>query len=222
MKRTMKVTGRGRVSVKPDLVRLMITQSEIKMDYEEAVKRSTEAKKELTGLLGMCGFQAEQLKTLHFSVDTEHVSEQDEHGIWRQRFAGYRFRHEMKLEFPVDGKVLGKALYQIARCPGEPEFSIEYTTSNPEAARDELLQNAVADAGRKARVLAEAAGVTLGQLVTIDYSFGEIEIVARPMNAMLLRDGTMAKGISEASYDMPIEANDINLTDTVTVIWSIQ
>ena len=52
------------------------------------------------------------------------------------------------------------------------EFSIEYTVSNPEAAKNKLLGEAVKDSMSKAGVLAAAAGVTLGDIVNIDYSWG--------------------------------------------------
>ena len=60
----------------------------------------------------------------------------------------------------------------LAHCPVSPEFSIEYTVSNPEAAKNKLLGEAVKDSMSKAGVLAAAAGVTLGDIVNIDYSWG--------------------------------------------------
>ena len=60
----------------------------------------------------------------------------------------------------------------LAHCAVSPEFSIEYTVSNPEAAKNKLLGEAVKDSMSKAGVLAAAAGVTLGDIVNIDYSWG--------------------------------------------------
>ena len=55
----------------------------------------------------------------------------------------------------------------------QPEFSIEYTIKNPEKSKNELLANAVKDSMGKANVLADAAGVVLGDIVTIDFSWAK-------------------------------------------------
>ena len=123
----------------------------------------------------------------------------------------------MRLEFPADNERLGKVLYALAHCPASPEFSIEYTVANPEAAKNELLGEAVKDSAAKAKVLAESAGVKLGNIVNIDYSWGEVEFVSRPLEAVTMRCMTPEPD----SYDMDIEPEDIDMTDTVTVIWDI-
>ena len=55
----------------------------------------------------------------------------------------------MKLEFALDNEKLGQVLYAIAHCNTKPEFSIEYTVSDPETAKDELLKNAISDSKHK-------------------------------------------------------------------------
>lgn len=75
----------------------------------------------------------------------------------------------------------------------------------------------MADSKEKAKVLAEAAGVTLGDIVTIDYSWGELEIVSRPVERCMM---SAANGAVD-SYAMDIEPDDIDVTDTVTVVWEI-
>jgi len=162
------------------------------------------------------------MKTLNFSVDTEYESYQDK-GIYKQRFIGYKFRHMMKVEFESDNALLGKVLYALANCPAKPEFRISYTVKDPEAAKNELLGKAVSDAKDKANVLTSAAGVVLKDIQSIDYSWGEIDFEVRPMNRALMADACraapMAAGVG--SYDMDIEPDDIEVSDTVTVLWEI-
>lgn len=74
----------------------------------------------------------------------------------------------------------------------------------------------------KAAVLTEAAGVTLKDVQSIDYSWGEIDFEVRPMNRTLMADECMAPmAASTGSYDMDIEPDDIEVSDTVTVLWEI-
>ena len=127
----------------------------------------------------------------------------------------------MKLEFPADNKRLGKILYALVHCSVSPEFTIEYTVADPEKAKNELLGAAVKDSQAKASVLAEAAGVNLGKIINIDYSWGEIDFVSRPLQEMSLRCCEPEK-CESASYDMDIEPDDIDISDTVTVIWGLE
>jgi hypothetical protein len=50
------------------------------------------------------------LKTLYFNVDTVFESYQDKDKSWKRRFEGYKFEHNMKLEFASDNVLLGKAV----------------------------------------------------------------------------------------------------------------
>lgn len=221
MERTIRVTGKGRISVKPDTIRLHINLEGSKDDYETTLQSSTETMEVLKDLIENLGFKRCDLKTLYFNVDTIYDSYQDRDKSWKKRFMGYKFIHRLKLEFAADNKTLGKVLYALAHCSVAPEFSMEYTISNPEDAKNELLGNAIKDSLRKAKILTDAAEVSLGEIQSIDYSWGEIDFVTRPMSEQSMRclEPTCCEDIS---YDIDIEADDIDITDTVTVVWSIE
>ena len=136
-------------------------------------------------------------------------------------FVGYKFCHLMKVEFESDNDRLGKVLYALANCDVKPEFRLSYTVKDPEAAKNELLGRAVADAREKASVLTQAASVTLKELRSIDYSWGQINFEIQPMNRMLMAEDCCAAPSAGPSYDLDIEPDDIEVSDTVTVIWEI-
>ena len=220
MDRIIRVTGKGQISVKPDLIRLMLTLEDTRETYEDTLEQSGKQVEMLKDCFEKLGFQRTDLKTLNFHVDTEYESYQDEDKSWKQRFKGYKFIHSMKIEFDEDNKRLGQVLYALAHAAVRPEFRIVYTIKDPEAAKNQLLGKAVSDSKEKARVLAEAAGVTLGDIVTIDYSWGEIAFVAEPMRKNMLTMGVSSARESD-SYNMDIEPDNINVSDTVTVVWQI-
>lgn len=220
MERTIKVTGKRKISVKPDTIRIIITQSAVQIKYERAIKESSEKKEYLNTKFQTLGFAKHDLKTLHYDVDTEYESYQDYDRSWKKRFMGYRYTHTMKLEFPADNEKLGEVLGVLSHCPGEPEFSIQYTISDPESAKNELLAKAVEDSMTKAKVLCESAGVLLGDILSIDYSWGEIDFVTRPVDRFANRCYD-AMPTSERAIPIDIEPDDIDVTDTVTVIWGI-
>ena len=127
----------------------------------------------------------------------------------------------MKVEFESDNQRLGKILYALAVCPLHPEFRLAYTVKDPEAVKNELLGKAVRDAVAKAGVLSDAAGVKLGEIQSMDYSWGKIDFEFKPMDEMPIPGSGMSACLKESTLDLDIEPDDIEVQDTVTVIWEI-
>ncbi len=218
--RTIRVTGTGQIRVKPDMTSITMSLEGLYPDYGETLRHSSEDTETLKDVLSNFGFERSDLKTLNFSVDTEYESYR-ERETYKQRFVGYRFHHVMKVEFESDNDRLGKILYALANCNVSPEFRISYTVKDPEATKNLLLGKAVTDAKEKAAVLTQAGGVTLKEIQSIDYSWGEIDFEYRPMNGDILAERCMAAPMAAKSYDLDIEPDDIEVSDTVTVIWEI-
>ena len=217
--RTIRVTGKGQIKVKPDTTRITMTLTGVFKEYGETLLHSSEDTEELKDVLSAFGFERSDLKTLSFNVDTEYESYRDKNNDYKQRFVGYRFNHILKIEFESDNDRLGKILYALANCKVRPEFRISYTVKDPEAAKNQLLGKAVTDAKEKAVVLTQAGGVTLKDIQSIDYSWGEIDFEYRPMRGDVLMEcceAPMAK-----SYSLDIEPDYIDVSDTVTVVWEI-
>ena len=218
--RTIRVTGKGQIKVRPDMTRITMTLEGLQKEYGETLLHSSEDTEALKDVLSGFGFERSDLKTLSFSVDTEYESYRDKNNDYKQRFVGYKFNHVMKVEFDSDNDRLGKILYAQANCSVRPEFRISYTVKDPEAAKNLLLGKAVADAKEKAAVLTQAADVTLKDIQSIDYSWGEIDFEYRPMRGNVLAEKCLAAPM-DASYDLDIEPDDINVSDAVTVVWEI-
>lgn len=222
MERTIRVTGKGNLSVKPDTVRLVMTMEGMKEEYDATLEESTHMTEYLKQMFSDLGFDREDIKTLSFNVSAEYESYQAKDKSWKRRFEGYKYVHRMKIEFLADNKRLGKVLYQLGHSPVRPEFRIEYTVAEPETCKNELLANAVTDAKAKADVLSKASGVSLGEIITIDYSWAEIDFVSRPMDKMMLEECCIRSCEPDETYDIDINPNDIDVTDSVTVVWGIK
>ncbi len=219
--RTIRVTGKGSLKLRPDTTRITMTLEGLQQNYGDTLRRSSEDTEKLKTVLAEFGFAGSDLKTLQFSVDAEYESYQ-ENGSYKRRFAGYRFRHLMKLEFPSDNERLGRVLYALANGRVRPEFQLSYTVSDPEAAKNELLGRAVQDAKEKAAVLSRAGDVRLKEIQDIHYSWGEADFEVRPMNGAILADRCLAEPMAAKSYDLDIVPDDIQVSDTVTVVWEIE
>ena len=214
--RIIRVTGKGQFKLTPDVTRVTMTLSGVKVEYAEALALSSADTETLKSVLKPFGFESADVKTLAFSVDAEYESyrERDE---WKQRFVGYRYEHVCKIEFDSDNERLGKILYALAHAAIQPELSFSYTVKDPEAAKNLLLHKAVEDAAAKAAVLAKASGVTLREIQSIDYSRRTIEFEAAPVRRL----EKCADTAEERSFGMDIQPDDIEVSDTVTIVWEI-
>ena len=58
----------------------------------------------------------------------------------------------------------------------------------------------------------------LGEIISIDYSWDEIEIYSNPIDDFAIN----AAQSFDSKIDIDIEADDIDLVDTVTIVWEIK
>lgn len=219
MERTIRVTGKGKLAVKPDLIELTLSIKDIKKEYDELLKRSSSATNEVKELLEKIGFERKNIKTKSFDINIEYDSYRDKNDKWIEEFKGYSFIHKMKIEFEANNKMLGRVLYTLSKSTSYPSFSISYTVSNPEKYKNKLLEKAINNSKEKATVLANASGVKLGKILSIDYSWSELRISSSPFEK---KKWFFEEDNDESDYVIDVEIDDINVTDTVTVIWNIE
>ena len=219
--RTIKVIGQGSIKLKPDLMCVTITLEDSDKDYETVLKRSSEKTEALKALLEGFGFTEQDLKTLDFSIDTlyEPCREND---VYQNRFAGFKFRHQMKLELDHDNDRLGKILYALSKSKLEPEFSVSFKIKDIESAKNELLAKAVEDASSKAKILASASGLSLKEILSIEYSSKSLDPEIRPMGNLRCKAAPDLLGASGASLDLDINPDDKILADSVCIVWAIE
>lgn len=108
-----------------------------------------------------------------------------------------------------DLDLLGPVLSLVVEDGANRLGGLRFTVADPKPLMDEARRRAVADARRRAGVLAEAAGVTLGPLVSISESGGP----GRPMPL-----ARMEAAMMDAA---PIAEGEVGLTSTVTMVYAI-
>ena len=148
---------------------------------------------------------------------------------WGGRYphAGYggRFRHWLKEKNPKPYGSYGNGSAMRVSAAGWLYDSIERTrevaraTANVTHNHPEGIKGAEATAS--AIYMARNGSSKEEIKEYIDYSWGEIDFVTKPMNEMRLMECTECEMSAPAAYDIDIEADDIDVTDTVTVVWEI-
>ena len=214
--RTITVKGIGAVSVKPDLIVLRLSMETAEYEYDAAMKAAAEKIDFLNKALEAAGFEKKSAKTADFRVRADYDRLNDGKGNYTSVFMGYKCRHELKIEFDFDTKRLAKALSEISKCIAKPEISIDFTVKDSSAVSGELLKAAVKNAREKAEILCAASGAKLGDLLSIDYNWGELHLYSETdydVEGKCLMMG--------AADDMDIEPEEIKARDTATFAWEI-
>lgn len=217
--RTIKVTGKGKSRVTPDAVRLTLNMEGTYPEYQETLRHSVQDTAKLRELLMQLGFKGTDLKSPYFYLDTKYEQVQVRDS-YEYQFVGYQYEHEMKVEFPFDNDRLGKILQALAASPLNPTIKIGYTVRDPEAVRNYLLGKAVRDAAEKAEVLASASKVKLKEIQSADYSWGELDLAVYPIHGNCLREAVSDANCDE--YNLGIEPDEMEVEDTVTIVWEIE
>ena len=219
MNRTITIKGIGKLSLKPDQTVVSLMLKTVHADYDKAMDEAAKHLEQLRSAIAEIGFTKDDLKTTSFDVGTEYENERDKNGNYKQIFVGYRVTHGLKLEFDFDSQRLSKVLGAIAVCIAEPELNVQFTVKDKEAVDAALLESACANAKVKAEILTKASGVTLGELVSIDYNWGELHLFSQTQYDM--EDDCMRMA-SAAPTSIEIEPDDIDVSDSVTFVWEIK
>lgn len=78
------------------------------------------------------------------------------------------------------------------------------------------MAKAVADAREKAEILARSAGLTLKEIASVDYSYGGADAFVRPTARMAAFKAADAQSFA---FVADMNPDDVNVSDTVTVVW---
>jgi len=215
--RELVVKGIGKAAATPDLIVLNINLEVTEPDYERTMQRSAEMLDALRTAITSAGHDGKELKTTSFSINTKYESYKEK-DTYKQRFVGYVCSHGLRLEFDLDMSILATTLGLIARCEADPNFNIKFSVKDPNAVSEQLLESAVANAKWKATILAKSAGVALGAIQRIDYNWSDIHLYSET-------DYNVCEAAplgGSAFKDIAIEPEEINVSDTATVVWAIE
>ncbi|MDO5576377.1 MAG: SIMPL domain-containing protein [Fibrobacter sp.] len=215
MSRTITVKGIGTASARVDYVLLYMELRAKDMKYDKAMDKAAFQLSQLNDCLAAIGFEKKAVKTTSFDIETDYDSYKDEQGNYQRVFRGFVCEHKLKLAFDFEIEKLSQALSSVAKCLANPELSIEFTVKDPANINETLLREATINAKKKAELLCDASEVKLGQLLSIDYNWGELNVYSKT------RYNHSTKFSMENSLSIDIEPEDIKVRDTATFVWEI-
>ena len=132
-----------------------------------------------------------------------------------KNFVGYKTSHIIELNILYDTSLLGKVIDKLSKNISTPRISIGFYVKNQDNIKNQCLDLAVKEATNCAKVLAKAAEVELGELLSINHSFSEVYVNQREMSRAELPRGF----IGSSFKDMNVK--DLSFKANVTAEWKI-
>jgi uncharacterized protein YggE len=201
--RQITVIGQGEVSALPDMATLSIGVEVQAKTPGRALADNAERMTAVMARLKDAGVAERDLRTSQLGVWPV-FSERNQ----PQRIVGYRASNQLSIivrEINGLGKVLDQAVADGANRVNGPSFSIADPEPLLAAARDAAVSDAIAKAER----YAAAAGVALGDVLSINESAGGTPILPRQMRAEAMAAST------------PIATGESSVSASVTMTFAI-
>ncbi|APG85216.1 outer membrane protein [Sinorhizobium americanum CCGM7] len=207
----IKVSGEGRATTAPDMAIVQLSVVKDAKTAREALDANNKAMAEVLSALKQSGIAERDLQTSGFSIMPQYNYPQNSDGSARPpELVGYQVGNGVSVRVRDLAK-LGQVLDQSVTLGVNQGGGIEFTNDKPETVITEARKAAVADAINKARVLAEAAGVSLGRLIELS------EQPARDEPPVPMR--SMAKEF--AADQVPIATGEQAYSVTVNVTFAV-
>ena len=209
-KRTISLAASGTVKTTPDMVEIAAGVTSEAPSARAALDKNTAAMAKVVETLKGEGIEAKDIQTANFSVGPIYEQRPVEASDGKApAIVGYRVTNQVRITLRDTGK-LGAVLDKVVSLGANQIDSIEFGVAEPEALKDEARKLAVKNVTDNAKLYAEAAGVKLGQILSIT----EEESVYQPRFAGAAAQFEMAKAV-------PIEAGTAAVEVRVRVSWEI-
>jgi len=208
--RTIVVSGTGEASAVPDQAQVSAGVVSQAATAEAALDANTAAMERVFAALEAAGIEERNIRTSNFSVSPEYEPYRQDNPEQR-RIIGYQVSNQVTaIVEEIDE--LGETLDALVRSGANQLNGISFSISDPKPLEQEARRAAVQDAIAKAQTLAEAAGVTLGQILSIQEGGGGYQ----PPGPIFMR----AEALSAAP--VPVAPGESTLSVSVSLTYAIQ
>lgn len=215
MEKTIKVKGSAVVNAKPDFVNILIDCETKRWDYDECVGKAAVCVENLKAALAKVNADPSGLKTTRFDISSDNEWISDGEGRSRRKFVGYSLKQSLKFGLDFAKERLMEVLGSLAHSGVNPAIRLEFTVKERYAVKEELFAKACANARTIAERLCRGSGVTLGEIVSIDYSWTDVDIHCDYAIPSAMYD-------SDAGVVPDIDPEDITAADSVTFVWTVK
>lgn len=213
LRRTMTLTGQGEITARPDIAYIDSGVTTEALTAAKALDANTKAMAAIFKGLEDMKIDKDDIQTSQFSVNPVYTQPpvQPDGTQEPAKIRGYQVTNQVTVAIrKLDG--LGAALDELVQLGSNQINGVRFAIDDPEPLQDKAREAAVADALRKAKLYAGAAGVALGPIVSLSESGGYAPQPIYAMKAMAMRD----------SAPVPVAAGTQKVTSEVTIVFGIE
>lgn len=205
------VTGEGEAAVKPDMAVVSLSVMREAETARAALDQNNEAMNAVIAALKQAGIDERDLQTSGLQINPRWDYPRGEEGSQEARLVAYQVTNSITVRVR-DLARLGTVIDNSVSLGVNQGGSINFVNEDPEAIIDRARREAVQNAVARARTLADAAQVELGDIIEIS------EQASAPPPMPMMRAMRM-----EAAADMavPVEAGENTYRVHVTVTFAI-
>lgn len=209
MERTVTVSASGTVSATPDEASIATGVSSEAKSAREALSKNNEAMKKLIAELKAKGIEAKDIQTTQFNIEPVYVYPKEGQP---PQLTGYR-AHNMLSVRVRDLDKLGEVLDQLVTVGANQMNGISFNVSKAETLKDDARKEAMANALRRAKLYAQAAGSEVGEIVQIleEVTYSGPQPMAFKQARAMAADGAV-----------PVERGSQELEARVTATWKLK
>lgn len=192
--------GTGHVAVKPDMATFTVGVEVQAPTADRALRLNSVRMKEVFALLEDRGIAARDIQTSQFSV---HPQWNNQTSLNRPlEITGFVATNTVQVRIR-DLALLGSVLDSLTKSGANRIQGVRFTVANPAPHLDEARKKALTEASRKAKLFADAAGVSLGVVLSIQEGGATPSPVYR-MEAAMSGGAPIAEGEQTLSADVTI------------------
>ncbi len=201
---TLTLTGSAKVSTPADYARVLIGVRTTEKTVGAASTKNAAAIQAVLNALKLAGVKDEDIVTASYDVSVEY-----DYNVLGKTLTGYTVMNQLSVTLR-DMTRIGATLDLATQAGANEISSISFLSDRATEAQDEALTLAIQEAARRAKLMADAAGMQLGRLVSMSSSFSGYSVS---------RSYDFAAAEATANFVIP---DAQTLTASVTVVYELK
>ena len=210
--RTISVNGRGEISNDPDMATVVIGVQTEAEDTAQARDDASAATASILAILDVEDIPLADIRSGAIRLQPRYNQSARSSG---QQIIGYRAINSIEVDV-TDLDQLGSLLAGLVGEGANRLDRVNFGLQDPTAATDEARRRAIAEGARLAALYADAAGVSIGDLMSLSESGGggyrALEAEPVMMEAM---------ATSAPQYDVPVAPGKIIINASISMVFAI-
>ncbi|MEM7242318.1 MAG: SIMPL domain-containing protein [Pseudomonadota bacterium] len=210
VRRQMSVSAVGTVSAEPDMARIQIGVQSVGITAAEVLDANSAKMQNILELLSAEGVADKDVQTTQFNISPQWERRKNNAPEVPPKIIGYVVNNSVNVrvrDLPKLGAILDKVTGFGANAIG----SIQFDVSNRAELMDQARVTAVKTAKARAEMLAEAAGVKLGDLLLLSEGHA-----SQPRQVFARAEASFAADA------VPIAQGELDIRATVTLTYEIE